>query len=92
MEPKDKDADGYFNYEPFIKRINLRDDLGFDEGVRLECCTPMYVLHVLQEKYLNKAELEKCTKFLKVYSESRALVIDLAQENLPVVKEVSKSY
>ena len=90
MEQKDKDADGYFDYEPFVKRINLKDDLGFNEGVRLECCTPMYALHVLQEKYLNKTELEKCTRFLKVYSESRVMVIDISQENLSVVKEVSK--
>ena len=50
----------------------------------------MYALHVLQEKYLNELELEKCTQFLKVHDKSRVLVIDLSQENLSVVKEVSQ--
>ena len=50
----------------------------------------MYALHVLQEKYLDDTEIEKCTQFLKVYSESKVMVIDLSQENLPVIKEVSE--
>ena len=85
-----KDADGFFNYEPYVKRIKL-EDLGFIEKARLECCTPTYALHILQERALNEAELEQCARFLKVYTETRALVIDLSQKNSPVVKEVSKS-
>ena len=60
-------------------------------NVKLECCTPMYALHALYEKQLNETELVKCTQFLKVYNESRVLLIDLSRENLPVIKEVSIS-
>ena len=90
VEQKDKDADGYFSYKPFVKKINLKDELGFNEKVRLECCSPLYALHVRQKKYLDDTEIEKCTQFLKVYSESKVMVIDLSQENLPVIKEVSE--
>ena len=81
-------ANEFFDCKQFVKLIDL-GDLGIN--VKLECCTPMYALHALHEKQLNETELVKCTQFLKVYNESRVLVIDLSQENLPVIKEVSIS-
>ena len=80
-------ANEFFDYEQFVKRIDL-GDLGMN--VKLECCTPMYALHALHQKSIDETVLAKCTQFLKVYTESRVLVIDLSQENLPVIKEVSE--